>query len=451
MSGAPFEHPFLSGLFGDAEVASLFSAEAQIRAMLAVEAALSLAQGETGVIPEDAAARIAEVAETLAIDPAALAAGCARDGMPVPALVVALRETIGGAAASYVHWGATSQDIMDTALILALRDALTILERRVDQLAGALAALADAHRQTVMAARTRSQNAAPTAFGLKAAGWLMPLVRQNQRLAELRPRALLLSCGGACGNLAALGENALPVEAALADLLDLPSPPTPWHTQRDGLAEIAGWIAMLTDGLGKMGADLILLAQSDVAEIRMAGGGGSSTLPNKNNPVGAEALVTIARFNATQIGGLHQAAQQEHERGGAGWQLEWLIVPPMMVAAAAALRHSLDIIGGLTVDAARMRANVEAANGLLLAEGASFALAAHMPLPEAQAMVKKACRKVADTGQHLMDVLATSTDAPVDWAKLKDPANHLGSADALIDRALEAAQLEMDDDSLVEP
>jgi 3-carboxy-cis,cis-muconate cycloisomerase len=451
MSGAPFEHPLLSGLFGDVEVASLFSAEAQIRAMLAVEAALSLAQGETGVIPEVAAARIAEVAETLAIDPAALAAGCARDGMPVPALVAGLREAVGGTAAQYVHWGATSQDIMDTALILSVRDALAILERRSLHLAGALADLADDHRQTVMAARTRSQNAAPTAFGLKAAGWLMPLVRHHQRLAELRPRALLLSFGGACGNLAALGEDALPVEAALAALLDLPIPPTPWHTQRDGLAEIAGWIATLTDSLGKMGADLILLAQSDVAEIRMAGGGGSSTLPNKNNPVRAEALVTLARFNATQIGGLHQAAQQEHERGGAGWQLEWLIVPPMVVAVAAALRQSVAIIDGLTVDAARMRANIEASNGLLLAEGASFALAAHMPLPEAQAMVKKACRKVADSGQNLMDVLAKGTDAPVDWAKLKDPANHLGSADALIDRALAAARVEMDDDPHTAP
>jgi 3-carboxy-cis,cis-muconate cycloisomerase len=302
-----------------------------------------------------------------------------------------------------------------------------------------------------MAARTRSQNAAPTAFGLKVAGWLMPLVRHHQRLAELRPRALLLSFGGACGTLAALGEDALSVEAALAALLDLPIPPTPWHTQRDGLAEIAGWIATLTDGLGKMGADLILLAQSDVAEIRMAGGGGSSTLPNKNNPVRAEALVTLARFNATQIGGLHHAALQEHERGGAGWQLEWLIVPPMVVAAAAALRQALDIIDGLTVDAARMRANVEASNGLLLAEGASFALAAHMPLPEARAMVKQACRKVADTGQHLMDVLAAGTDAPVDWVMLKDPANHLGSTDALIDRALAAARVEMDDDPHTAP
>ncbi|MGH6946180.1 MAG: 3-carboxy-cis,cis-muconate cycloisomerase [Kiloniellales bacterium] len=435
-----FAHPFLSGLFGDKEVAALLSAEAEIRAMLEFEAALAEAEGKVGVIPKSAAARIAKTARSLSVDPRRLASGVARDGVVVPTFVARLREAVGGEAASFVHWGATSQDVIDTALVLNLRKALDLLDKRITDVAKRLAMLAARHRKTPIASRTRGQQAAITSFGLKAAGWLSPLTRQRRRLGELRPRALALSFGGASGNLAALGTKALKVEAALARGLRLPVPPTPWHTQRDGFAEVAGWLVTLTDGLGKLGGDLLLLSQSEVGEVRLASGGSSSTLPNKANPVAAETLVTLARYNAAQVAGVHHAALQEHERGGTGWQLEWLILPAMAVAAGAALRHAEKAISGLGVDKARMRANIEASNGLLLAEAAGFALSAKMPRGEAQALVKEACAETLESGEHLCDVLARNSRVRVDWDALRDPARQLGAADAFIDRVIAAAK-----------
>jgi 3-carboxy-cis,cis-muconate cycloisomerase len=227
---------------------------------------------------------------------------------------------------------------------------------------------------------------------------------------------------------------------ALATELGLAIPPAPWHSQRDGIAELAAWFALVTGSLGKIGEDLVLLAQSEVGEVTPGGGpgsgGGSSTLPQKTNPVAAEALVTLARFNAGLLTPATEALLQAQERGGAAWPLEWLTLPQMATATGAALRLAAAALDGLAVDTARMAANLEASNGLILAEAASFALAGHMPRPEAQALVKAACAEVTESGRHLMDVLAEKSEAPLDWAGLKDPAGYLGAADALIDRIL---------------
>jgi 3-carboxy-cis,cis-muconate cycloisomerase len=420
----------------------LLDDRARLRAMLEVEAALARVQGRLGVIPTEAAARIAETAESLEIDPAALAPGTAAAGVPVPALVAALREAVGAAAGPYVHWGATSQDIMDSGLVLRLRDLLDKFDRRLVAVIQSLAALAEAHRGTVMAARTRAQQALPTTFGLKAAGWLMPLARHRERLAQLRPRLLAVQFGGAAGTLAALGTRGIEVMEALAGELGLAVPPAPWHAQRDGFAELAAWFALVTGSLGKIGEDLVLLAQSELGEARLkngpGGGGGSSTLPQKTNPVAAEALVTLARFNAGLLVPASEALVQAQERGAAAWSLEWLTLPQMAVATGAALRLAHQALDGLGVDKARMAANLEASKGLILAEAASFALAQHMPRPEAQALVEAACAEAAQSGRHLMEVLAEKTPAPLDWAALKDPAGYLGAADALIDRILAA-------------
>ncbi|WP_142846477.1 3-carboxy-cis,cis-muconate cycloisomerase [Telmatospirillum sp. J64-1] len=425
-------------LFSDPDVAPLLDEDAQIQAMLRVEAALARAEGLCGVIPAEAAEKIAAVAETLTLDPRDLAVGTARDGVPVPALVERLRQAVGGEAARYVHWGATSQDIVDTALVLNLRDSVAIIDGRLEDLAQRLAGLVAEHRATPLAARTRMQQATPTSFGLKLAGWLAPLLRHRDRLGELRGRVFTLSFGGASGNLAALGGDALAVEAALAEELGLATALLPWHVQRDGIMELAGWLALVTGSLGKIGTDMVLLSQSEVGEVRLAAAGGSSTMPNKTNPVGPEALIALARHNATQIGAIHQAALQEHERGGPGWQLEWMVLPSMAVAAAASLRHGQTLFEGLSVEAERMRANIAASQGLLLAEAASFALAQHMPRPEAQKLVKEACRKVVAGEGRLSEVLPRLTDAPVDWRKLDDPSLHLGASEPLIDRFLAA-------------
>jgi 3-carboxy-cis,cis-muconate cycloisomerase len=436
MSISPADSALYGALFSDPEIADAFSDTATLRAMLDVEVALARVQGRLGIIPGDAAARIADVAASFAPDIAGIAAGTEKSGVPIIPLVEQLRAAVGGEAGGYVHWGATSQDIVDTGLVLRLRRVADSLAEKIGRLSGLLGKLADEHRGSVMAARTRSQQALPTSFGLKAAGWLSPLADHAIRLEEMRPRLLAVQFGGAVGTLAALGDRGIEVMEALGEELDLTVPAAPWHARRDGLAEFAGWLSLVTGGLGKMAQDLILLAQSEVAEVRPGAGGGSSIMPQKSNPVACEVMVSLARLNASLVSTMHQATIQEHERGGPGWQLEWLTLPQTAVATGAALNHAIAVIDTLEVDTVRMRANLDAANGLVLAEAASFALAGHMPRPQAQALVKEACGDVATSGRPLMEILAGKTDAPVDWDAVADPANYLGSANALIDRIL---------------
>ncbi len=436
MSISPAESALYGALFSDPDIAEAFSDAATIRAMLDVERALARVQARLGIIPEDAAERIAFVAGSYEPDIAGVAAGTEKSGVPIIPLVEQLRAAVGGEAAAYVHWGATSQDIVDTGLVLRLRGVAGLLAGKIEQLSGLLGKLADEHRGTVMAARTRSQQALPTSFGLKAAGWLSPLIDHATRLDEVRPRLLAVQFGGAVGTLAALGARGVEVMEGMGEELGLAVPAGPWHVRRDNLAEFAGWLSIVTGSLGKMGQDVILLAQSEIAEVRPGAGGGSSTMPQKSNPVACEVMVTAAGLNASLISAMHQATIQEHERGGPGWQLEWLTLPQMAVATGAALNHAIAVIEMLEVDAARMRANLDESNGLILAEAATFALAEHMPRPQAQALVKEACSEVPQSGRTLMEILAGKTDAPVDWDTVADPANYLGSANELIDRIL---------------
>ncbi len=436
MSISPADSALYGALFSDPEIAEAFSDAATVRAMLDVEAALARVQARLGIIPEDAAGRIAAVAESFEPDTAGIAAGTEKSGVPIIPLVEQLRAAVGGEAAAYVHWGATSQDIVDTGLVLRLRGVVGLLAEKIERLSGLLAGLADKHRSTVMAARTRSQQALPTSFGLKVAGWLSPLIDHAARLDEIRPRLMAVQFGGAVGTLAALGDRGVEVMEVLGGELDLSVPAGPWHVQRDNLVEFAGWLSMVTGSLGKMAQDLILLAQSEVAEVRPGAGGGSSTMPQKSNPVACEAMVTLARSNASLLSAMHQAMIQEHERGSPGWQLEWLTLPQMAVATGAALNRAIEVIETLEVDAARMRANLDESNGLILAEAAAFALAIHIPRPQAQTLVKEACGEVVHSGRSLTEVLAGKTDAPVDWDAVSDPANYLGSASELIDRIL---------------
>lgn len=438
MSFSPLDSALYRALLSDAETAALLSDGSQVASMLAVEAALAEVQGNLGVIPETAARRIAEVAGSTEIAPESLADPTAKAGVPVPGLVAALRKAVGGEAAAFVHWGATSQDILDTATVLQLGQVLDLFDARLARLIALLAAQADAHRATVTLARTRSQQATPTSLGLKIATWMTPLARHRQRLTELRGRVLVLQFGGAAGNLSALDGRGLDVSAALAEKLGLPEPALPWHVQRDGMAELAGWFSLVSGSLGKLGSDLILLGQSEIGEVSAGAGGGSSTMPQKSNPVGAEMLVALARFNATLTGTVHQGLIHNQERDGAAWSLEWLSLPQMAGATGAALNHGLAIAENLEADTARISRTFENGKGLALAEAASFALAAHMPRPEAQKLVTDACSEVAGSGRHLLDVLTKRVSAPVDWQALRDPANHLGEADALIDRALAA-------------
>lgn len=428
----------LGDLLGDRETEALLTPEAEMRAMLRVEAALARVEARLGLVPEAAAAAIARAAEGPLPDAAAVRAAAARDGIAVPGLVAAFRPCA-GPGGPWVHWGATSQDVQDTALVLRLRDVLGLLDARLAATVAALAGAAARWRDLPMAGRTRSQIAAPTTFGLRCALWADPLLRARTRLRELRPRLLAVSLFGAAGTLAALEGRGLAVMEGLAAELGLAAPALPWHSTRDRIAEAGAWLALVTGALGRIGADLVLLARSEIGELRAGEAGGSSTLPQKANPVGAESLVALARETPGLAATLFGALVHAEERDGAALLAEARALPALAVAAGAATRIGRDLAASLAPDPARMAATLAATGDLVMAEAAAFALARHMPRPEAQALVKTAASRALALGQRLRDVLPGMTAAPVDWAGALDPARGTGAAGALVDRFLAEA------------
>lgn len=435
-------------LFRDDEVAGLFDDDAYLRAMLEVEGALARVEAGLGLIPAAAGERISKAARAASPDPRSIGQSIRRDGAPVIALVKALREAVGAETAPYVHWGATTQDIIDTATVLQLRSAVRIMDKRLGALTGCLADLADRHRSTIMAGRTHGQQALPYSFGLKVAGWLAPLVRHRMRLEALRPGVLQLQFGGAAGTLAALGERGWSVMQELAQELGLNLPIMPWHSQRDGFAEFCGWLSLLTASLAKMAQDIILLAQDEVGEVKESGDpdlGGSSTMPQKHNPFLSELIIAAARANASLLAAMHQAMIQEHERGTHGWQVEWLTFAQMIALTGGALKNALFVGQHIEVNAEKMRDNLERSNYLLLAEAAVGALSAEIPRTEAHALVREACGIAAAEKRQLIEVVkrrfcAMAPGNRIDWEALAKPENYLGQTQRFIDRVLEQAK-----------
>ena len=342
MGLSAFDHPFLSGLLGDEEIGEQLSAAADIKAMLAFEAALAHAEALHGIIPAEAATRIAEACAVLAPDVDALKAATGRDGVAVPELVRQLRAAVGGATAMHVHFGATSQDAIDTSLMLRLTRVIGILDARLAGLVARLGELDGTFGQSTLMGRTRMQAAIPIKVGDRLRAWSEPLGVHRVRLADL---LLPVQFGGAAGTLDKLGDKGAAVRATLAGELGLADLPQ-WHSQRAIIAEIGHVLSLVSGGLGKMGQDIALMAQSGES-IALSGGGGSSAMPHKQNPVAAEALVALARFNAVLAGGLHQALIHEQERSGAAWTLEWLILPQMAMASGAGLRLAGDLVASI--------------------------------------------------------------------------------------------------------
>jgi 3-carboxy-cis,cis-muconate cycloisomerase len=438
MSDLPPNSPLYLSLFGDAEVAGLLSSAAEIATMIEVERAIARAQGAAGVIPAEAVAAIDRGLAGMAPDPAGLAAGTAAAGVPVPALVAELRKGLERPAADYLHFGATSQDIVDTALMLRIAQVLDLLDGRLAVLVATLAGLARAHRATPMAGRTRGQVATPISFGLRAANWALPLARSRARLRLLRREGLLVQLGGASGDLAAMGAGAGKARAmadAVAAELGLCGA-LPWMADRQPLRRVAGELGELALALGKVGEDVILLTRSEVGELRLGEAGGSSTMPQKQNPVRAEAMVALARFAGGLAGQLDAAGLHREERDGAAWMGEWLVLPQMMVAAAAATAHGAALCGGLQVMAEAMLARLAGDGGLSLAEQASFALLPHVGRAAAQDLVKRAAAQTRETGTPLALALQGLTDAPLDFAALADPAAATAAAAAMTDEML---------------
>jgi len=335
MSLSPFEHPFLSGLFGDSEIVELFSARADIDAMIRFETALAQAQAGVGVIEADAADAIVSRLSDFAADTTSLRHGVAKDGVVVPELVRQMRAAVAGTAAEKLHFGATSQDVIDTSLMLRLKAAAEIIAARLGRLIDTLGDIAVRDGSNPLTGYTRMQAAIAITVGDRVESWIDPLERHLVRIDTFLQHGFAVQFGGAAGTLEKLGDNAGTVRADLAKRLGLSDRPQ-WHSQRDGIAELANLLSLVTGTLGKFGQDIALLAEVG-AEIRMSGGGGSSAMPHKQNPVNAETLVTLARFNAVQISALHQSLVHEQERSGAGWMLEWLSLPQMVTATGSSL------------------------------------------------------------------------------------------------------------------
>ncbi|MEO0503736.1 MAG: lyase family protein, partial [Pseudomonadota bacterium] len=379
MAVSVFASALYGGLFPTGEVGRLWSDAAEVRAMLLVEGALARAQGSLGVIPEISGAFIHRAAMEVQIDPAGLADATGRNGVAVPALVAAFRKAMEAPEhANYVHWGATSQDIIDTGLMLRLRQTLAALEARLSDVLQALGAAAARHAETPMAARTYGQVATPTSFGAVLAQWGAPLADVADALSDLRTRALWISLSGAAGTSAALGPQAGAVRAAMAEALGLGDPGRSWHTDRGPILRIAGWMAQVVAALAAMGASLVALAASEVGEVRLTGAGASSTMPQKANPVGPSVLVALGHQMGGLMASLQAAAPHQHQRDGAAWFAEWMVLPQIALGVAAALETAGAVLEGLEPVPARMLDNLGRA-GLIHAEALSFALAAHMP------------------------------------------------------------------------
>lgn len=417
-------------LLGDEQTAALLDDRAEVAAMLAVEAALAEAQGSLGVIPAEAAALLRQACRELVLDPAALAEQTGVDGVPVPALIAAVRRQLGNAEhTQYLHWGATSQDIVDTALAVRLKGLIALWERRIEALRHALADLAEAHAELPMAARTYGQAATPTSFGAVVASWGRPLLRHQARLEHLKGDLLKVSLSGAAGTLSAMGPKGPEVRAALAQALGLHDPGSSWHSEREGVSASAAWMASLTASLGKMGEDLILLTQTGIGEVVLEGAGGSSTMPQKQNPVKPSVLVALARHAIGLASTVTAASLHRQQRDGAAWFAEWLALPPLCLATGSALALALDISKRITPDQQAMERGLNEAHGASYAEAVSFALTEHMSRPKAQAQVKALCQEAKTTGRDLRSLVAREFTG-VDWAARLSVTVLLGQAPA---------------------
>ena len=435
------------GLFSTVGMQSIFSDSNTIQRMLDVEAALARALAVEDVIPQSAVAAIVSSCRADLMDLDALAKSVSSAGnvaIPLVKQLTAVVASTDADAARYVHWGATSQDVIDSGRVLQLRDAIDLIATDLAELADTLASLAHQHRATIMVGRTWMQHAQPTTLGLKIAGWLDAIMRHQDRLQALRTRVCVLQFGGAAGTLASLGESGLTVATALAKDLSLALPALPWHTYRDRMGEVATTFGLLTGTLGKIARDIALHAQTEIAELAeplAQGRGGSSTMPHKRNPVACSAVLACAMRVPALVSTMLTAMVQEQERALGGWQAEWETLPEIASLTSAALNQLREVSSGLSVDAARMRSNIDITQGLIMAESVSLALAQHVGRAVAHELIEEACHQAVESGRSLLEVLKSDSRMPEEFSSsnleaLFDPARYLGEAPAFVDRVL---------------
>jgi 3-carboxy-cis,cis-muconate cycloisomerase len=437
----------ISPFFSTPEMDRIFSLANQLRQMARFEWALSSALESAGLASDGAAAAMEPFLDAEFVDVPSLCKEAQQAGnLAIPfvrQLTAAVRER-NEDASRWIHFGATSQDVLDTALVLQTRDALALLLARIEDLDGYLAEQARAHVGTVMAGRTWLQDGPPVTLALKIAGWLAALRRHKQRLQAAGEHAVMLQFGGAVGTLAALGEKSADVSAALAAKLNLREPELPWHAHRDGLVEVATALGLLIGTLGKMARDVSLLMQTEVAEVLEPAGegrGGSSTMPQKRNPVASAVILAAATRAPGLVATLLAAMTQEHERGLGNWQAEWETYPELFKLAAVALERAIEIAGGMEAFPERMAANLDASQGLAMAEAVSITLSAHIGRERAHELVRQASHRALDEKRHLRNILLATPEVRVHLGEaeidqLLDVRNYLGSAQRFVERVL---------------
>jgi 3-carboxy-cis,cis-muconate cycloisomerase len=437
----------LGHLFTTEEMRTIFSDERRIQAMLDFESALGRALARTGIAPQAAAAKIQSKCDAKLFSMEAIAQEAALSGNLAIPLVKQLTSLVTNAdekAGGFVHWGATSQDAIDTGTVLQLRDALDLTEEGLANLSDVLARLCETHKSTLVAGRTWLQQGPPVTLGLKACGWLAANERHRERLREIRKRVLVLQFGGAVGTLAALGNKGPAVAAALADELKLTLPNLPWHTHRDRFAEVATTMGLLVGSLGKIARDLSLMGQTEVGEVAepaAAGRGGSSTMPHKRNPVGSAVVLAASIRVPALVSVMLTSMVQEHERGLGGWHAEWETLPEICTLTAGALAHLTTVLNALEIDSAKMNANLEITHGLIMAEAVAVALAEKIGRMPAHKILERASKRSAENSQPLQSVLMEDAEvrqhlSAEDIKRLLEPKNYTGSAEMMVDKVL---------------
>lgn len=442
-----FDSILFRGAFGTPRMREVFSDHALISRYAEVEIALAKAEARCGVIPQQAADDIARLTNVSALDFDLLGQETDVVGYPILPLVHQMVKQC-GEAGRYVHWGATTQDIMDTAVILQVRDGLKIIAEDIEELRRILADLSRKYRDTPMAGRTHLQQALPVTFGYKTAIWLAMFDRHAERLAQLKPRVLVGEFAGAAGTLASLGDKGFGVQAALCEELGLGVPVSTWHVARDGLAEVVNFFGLITGSLGKIALDIMIMASTEFAELSepfVKGRGASSTMPQKRNPISSELMLAASKGVRQHAGLMLDAMIQDFERATGPWHAEWMAIPESFVLTAGALHQAKFALGGLIVDEKRMADNLDVSRGLIVAEAVMMGLAPQIGRQQAHDVVYDACRVVNEKGGTLADALALNPEVSgrIDRAtidRLTSPRNYLGLAPAMVDRVLSAAR-----------
>jgi 3-carboxy-cis,cis-muconate cycloisomerase len=444
MTATALDSVIFRDIFSTAEMRHVFSDEARTGYYLEIEAALARAQARLGIIPENAAKEIVRQCRIENIDLARLKQQTERIGYPILGVVQQIVGLCADGLGEWCHWGATTQDITDTAAIMQIRAALDLVETDMEAIAAALADLSRRYRDTPMAGRSNLQQAVPLTFGFKTAALLAAMQRHRERLAQLRPRVLVGEFGGAVGTLASLGADGLKVQAELMKELGLGQPEIAWHTVRDRIGEVGCFLGLVTGTLGKISMDVKLLMQTEVAEVYEPfheGRGSSSTMPQKRNPVSSLYIHSTVALVRQHVAALLEAAVADHERSTGPWEIEWISLPEIFLLSSGALKQTKLLVQGLEVDAERMRANLDMTKGMIVSEAVMMGLGPHLGRQRAHDLVYDICRKVTATGEPLADLLAKDADiskhltrAEID--KMCDPAGYLGQAGEMVDRVL---------------